>query len=457
MYKDRIYTLSILGAGTCNLACKYCFLCGLKEHKKWDNEIIEAVKDGSYLRTIIDIFKKTRNDPAYVREIKFWGGESTLHLSLWKEYFPEWMHTFYNITQIGFVSNGTYDPYELADFIRMVNANAENHIDFNIQISSDGPDCYQKDWRGVSSDVLFEKAKILLEELGKDFLPNITFIADFKPTFPIEVFNNINKSLDSAMEYWNWWFDHLNYVNSIPMPRCVGQIGMKPGIITMLYNYTQQDGIDLAHSLRVSDMINWEKLNRNSFVKIDPEYSANVMSGFYDGWMNITHQNAPLGYCGQVIREWLIRPDGIVSGCLAGLYNDKFEYIEHAKKVDYDEYLNTKRVHSSYFFDPLNMTEEEIDRFNYRNKVMDDQANNFYVSTAASQLYELALVSQASPIYLSNSEVLIRHAYLLGKKTNCYYNMMRKTGIPYTGTLGLARLYGNGAFQYLEEKRRHYI
>ena len=47
-YTSEINHLAIIGSGTCNLSCKYCFLCGLKNHKTFDNEIIQAVKDGSY-------------------------------------------------------------------------------------------------------------------------------------------------------------------------------------------------------------------------------------------------------------------------------------------------------------------------------------------------------------------------------------------------------------------------
>lgn len=107
-YTSEINHLAIIGSGTCNLSCKYCFLCGLKNHKTFDNEIIQAVKDGSYLKTFQHVLNRLQVPYYKIYSFTMWGGECTLHSNLWAEHIHEWLDAFPNVRNVSFVSCGSW-------------------------------------------------------------------------------------------------------------------------------------------------------------------------------------------------------------------------------------------------------------------------------------------------------------------------------------------------------------
>lgn len=446
-------SLSILGAATCNLACEYCFLCNLRAIKSVDEQLVEAVKDGSYLRTVLKVIKATGNDPLNISDITFWGGESTLHLDLWTEYFPTWAKAFPNVDLIKFISNGTYNPEYFYRFIKMVNSSFDHKVIISVQLSIDGDDTLNESTRGIKTSILQNKFARLNELLASERLMNVTMGFTVKATLPIDTYNELHKDVESATKYWNYWNDLQDFFNEHEFSRNTDRnVTIQPPIITMLYEYTQQQGLGLANSLRTLDSVDFYELSRSHKTNIVPGVT-DPMNVFTEMWANSV-KYADIGFCGQMLKDCLIRPDGVIAPCLSGLFIDLPEYKEHAKN-DPEELANISRVPSRFMFDPLNMSPDEIKGFQDYLINMKEHSSNMFIAAAVAQMFELAVAGQISPIYLKR-DIALRHAYILGIKTGCYFNSLRKTGSPYLPLMGFYRLYCNGAVQYFDEKKRFY-
>lgn len=450
--KIHMNSLSIVGASTCNLACDYCFLCNLRSIKTWDTQLIDSVKDGSYLKTVLNVIKATNNDPLEISDMTFWGGESTLHLDLWAEHFSDWLKAFPNVRVIKFISNGTYKPESLVAFAKTVDKNSEHRIILHIQLSIDGDDRLNEKLRGIKTSILMNNYEKFQSLLVREKFKHLEISFAVKPTIPVDDYNELFKDLNSATEYVSYLNDLQDFMNDSIYSKIVKHARIQPLILTTLYEYTQQQGLNFVNGLRNQDAVDYYELTRTHSTRILPQ-NVSPMSFFSQEWNKCVNYPS-IGYCNQMLKECLIRPDGVIVPCLAGLFIDMQEYIEKSKD-DPEEMMNILRVPKRYIFDPLNMSKDEILDFQLYLENMDSRSSNMFLNMAMSQMFELAVAGQISPIYLNN-DILLRHAHILCAKTSCYFNSLRKTGIPYAPTMGFFRLYCNGAMEYLDAKMRFY-
>lgn len=451
---NDIKKLSILGSGTCNLSCEYCFLKGLnKQH--FDKEIVEKLIDGSYLKTIQQVLLKCGANNFQIEELTFWGGECTIHADLWSEYILDWLHAFPNISAICFVSNGLFNPNAMNKLLAKINQfgyESNRFININIQISLDGPEGINSGRPGLGDQLknnFLELDSLMLKNNYKNLMLHIPF----KSTLPVDTFNQIHSSLDSAEEYWEWWHKFLSDCLLNKKSEFIDSHIFTDPIITMLYDYTQQQGIDLTKSLITLDLLNWEGLQKKYKLPFTLSNESSVINGLGAECYPRTNHIKDPGFCGAYMAETMIRPDGVIVGCLVGLYNDKEEYLTYNKEHDYDEYLNCLRVPSKYHFDPLNMDDHEI--FKFQKQMADyQQAFNTLISGNLAILIELANCGQVNPEYLVDSDLAFRHSSIITGKTMCFYNSLRKTGSPFVSTLGQVRLLCNGVLQYIDYRNR---
>ena len=448
-YTQNIYHLSILGSGTCNLSCNYCFLCGLKSQNTFDKELVESLQNGSYLATFKHTLNRLRVNPLKITHCSMWGGECTLHSNIWKDHMQDWLQSFPNLHDIYFVSNGVFNATSVADWYQVINDWAESEdkeVFITMQISLDGNETYNKD-RGVSPDLLKSNVIELCNQITNRGLKNIRCAFRYKPTLPIDTYNGICNTLESCEDYYEWWHsfikDNLNNINGYQISRDI----INEPIITSLYDYTQQQGIDFARSLRIQDSIDWEGLAKKYKIPLQRD-NFNIVDGLIKSYKNTTRLTDS-GFCSQYTHDILVRPDGIMVGCLVGLYNDRTEYRDYVKNVDMEEYQNCLRVPGDYFLDFYNDTDETIEKFY---KMFTHFKESYVTLTTANiaLLYELAACHQVDPSYLTDANKLTRHASMLTGKTQCIYNSLRKTGSPFVTTPGQVRLYCNGVFDYLD-------
>lgn len=449
-YTSEINHLAIIGSGTCNLSCKYCFLCGLKNHKTFDNEIIQAVKDGSYLKTFQHVLNRLQVPYYKIYNFTMWGGECTLHSDLWAKHIHEWLDAFPNVRNVSFVSNGMFKIDDVADWYGAINnwaLNNNTYIQIMMQISIDGSDEYNKD-RGIKSEVIFNNVTGLENTISQRGYNNIKIAFKYKSTLPIDTYNRICETKDSCESYYEWWHKFIRQtLNSFKGWQTDREVLNTP-ILTSLYDYTQQQGINLTKSLRTQDSLDWEGLRIKYGFNRTLQNDFSLMQGLITSYP-AANKLKSTGFCSQYLHEIMVRPDGIMVGCLVGLYNDKDEYRQYALEHDIEEYENCLRVPNRYFLDFYKDSDESIESF-YK---MFTHFTESYKTLAAANIaliYELAYCGQVDKSYLHDSAKLIRHACVLTGRTQCCYNSLRKTGSPFVSTLGMARLMCNGAFDYID-------
>ena len=118
---DKINYITLFASGTCNLKCSYCYIHRNPALAEIDKEIRDAWEDGTYLTNVKDVFVRLGADVLSVKKLEFWGGESTLHLSVINKRVKDLFTLFPNVERIGFSSNFIANIDETTNFVKAVN------------------------------------------------------------------------------------------------------------------------------------------------------------------------------------------------------------------------------------------------------------------------------------------------------------------------------------------------
>lgn len=434
----KIETLSLIASTRCNLRCTYCFLCKTESSSITDDKIREAVTDGSYLyncNRVITTLGATCGD---ITKLDFWGGEPTLNLSLWIEKIPDWAKYYKNIETIGFVTNGTFSPEEMIKFIKVCDDKFYNLKEFEIQVSLDGPGEITSKYRGIDPDTIISNVERFLKLLHNVLLTHTKVIIPFKPTVTIDNYNLIHSSIASATNYYRWWSDIFKRLENV----CTSSNFLGCSLCHLTYalmdDYTQDQGLGFAHSYNVYENLNWDSIIHDGLLNdiYKTANPRNMVIDFENGDYSTTY------YCGAYTDSIMVRYDGSIIGCLAGLYNDDEQYKLDIKDNP-QELLYNQMVPKHFYFKPLQEKPEYIDKFIHHKQSIRESINT-PMSGGMAIAHELALSGQISKVYIENLDLLLRHLYLIQGKSMCYYNNLRNSGLIYVPTPGTYRLFLNG-------------
>lgn len=443
----RLEMLSILTGGTCNLQCSYCFLHKERKAKELDDEITLKLKNGEYALNCFKSINSIGADTLKIKELELWGGEPTLHIKEFTDNINYWVQYFPNLEAISISSNGLYNIDYMYNHLLTVFKVWPNFKNYTLQISIDGPDELSIITRGITFSKVEENLRKLLDKISQNKLPNnFNLNICFKQTLPIEKMNQIHKTLDSTFNYYYFWHEKLynlekdyrySYLNFFSGPITV----------TLLYDYTQQDGLDYAHTHRMYYAIDWKYLQNKFDTKAKVQDMMSPMKTYNEFGNHNSFDRSY--YCGQYRDNIYIRPDGSIIGCLAGLYNDDKEFIERMRNENIEEYQASKNINSNFYLQPIGKTLEENIKFLERMWYLDNPETK--VLSSAALIYELAKSNQVEPIYLKDNTLRIKHAYLIQNRSGCFFNSLRFSGDPYISSLGLYRLYCNGVLSYYDK------
>lgn len=448
--------ISLIGSGRCNLKCSYCFLCKNKANIELDKLLIEYLQNGKYLSNYLNFFERISsiksdqppfNYTSYdVDKISFWGGEPTLNLSIWTEVLSQWLEYFPNVNDITFVTNGLFQTDELISFIEAYQLFAKSKcLTLNLQVSLDGPVITEK-YRGVSTEKIIQNLKQLIETLSNFNLKTYINIS-FKATTGIDELNKIHQTVESATSYYQWWAQQISELIHLNKNKYINIVNIPELTYAFISDYTQQQGLDYAHSLKVFRAIDWQQfdiydLPFNIYESCDLTHYVDMYYDRYD--YNSTY------YCGQYIHDIMMRPDGIVIGCLAGLYNDMPSYEQDLVKENNQEELQVNQsIHPSFYLDINKMSDQQILDFYTRMNNL-QQCQKTVVAYGSALINELAKIRQVDRMYLDHIKA-VEAARSLMSRSMCWFNNMRKTGTFYYTLPGLYRLYLNG---FLEEAKK---
>lgn len=214
------------------------------------------------------------------------------------------------------------------------------------------------------------------------------------------------------------------------------------------YNYTIQDGLDFSAFAQKIDRLKLdERYNRPSnmplltsgFVK-ERELQIYEFSGFQ---------------CGQMNSNLLFRYDGTLSPCSNGFLDRSIDNLNWLKENDPSEYtrvLNTRKLGTITDENNQADLDDLINKVRHRREFWKYHADTV-VSITNSEMYELAMARQISPIYAKDSALRFKHSLFIVKKNACYFSNLRETGSPYTPPESLIKLYCNGLGEYHEFRR----
>lgn len=444
----KIENIGLIASSRCNLRCSYCFLCKMNYSNIMDDQIIEAIKNGEYLNNCLRMLDKMGESPKTIRSLEFWGGEPTLNLSLWGQYIKDWGKYFRNVHSLQFITNGTFNAKEMLNFIFQAQEAFPNLFDIDLQVSIDGPGDITQKYRGIDPEKIINNIKELTRLLNKQKVKTKIGVC-FKSTLDIDVYNEIHKTPKAATEYYLWWAKIAHDIEEECYNDCFKGVRVSFPIFSMLYDYTQEQGINYANSLISYNAVDWDYIKYTYPTKENLKDCVDMLATIseYYGENYITK---PGYYCGAFTNSLLIRHDGSVIGCLAGLYNDSIEYNkELAAKNNTEELEITQRIPKNFYLD-LNKSEKEIKDFRkHMDNIRNSLSTNLAIGSAIAN--ELAECGQIENIYKDNPELLIKHIAWLQGKTLCYFNSLRKNGIIYASIPGLYRLYLNGFMSKAED------
>ena len=457
MEKHRVRSLALITGAVCNLSCSYCFLCKEQRAKELDEEIIQSLKDGSYAENCYKSLVAYQSDPKDIVELQLWGGEPTIHADLFTEHITDWTNLFPSLERISISSNGQFDPQTLLKMFEALIINAPNFRRVFMQISIDGPDYISVPSRGVTFKQATDNFAELLTLVNNSKIfreRSIKFLPAFKATLPIDTINEIHATVESATEYYTFWAKTLHewgkYQSDI-----IEHVQVNDITVVLMPDYTQAQGLAYAHSCRIFDSIDWQKI----YEKYPPTSSELEISEMmhplrkHDEFWESAHKMGHGYFCGQYIYSTHILPNGTIIGCLAGLYNNDEEYVNRMKESNFSEYISSQRISPQYYWNPQEHSMEENCQYK-DHKYSFRSMQPIQMASSLSLMYDLSIMGQISPIYAKDEKIALKHAYLLFNRLGCYFNNIRETGLPYTPVMGMYRLYCNGVLEYFDTLRR---
>lgn len=263
---SQIGSISLHWSSDCNMACKYCFIEKDKPHMmNFNKEIVEALSNGSFAQNIKKIF----NTPEMIERIEdlsLWGAEPTINGAYFEpvildlfDYFPRVNHFMFSTNAL-IGGEWIYEKF----FIPMIKycEEKERKIEFELQLSLDGPDEFNDDSRhpGATQNTL-NAIDYIIDHLPKEtkyFKTQLTT----KATLDIAYMRVMNQR---GIECFNWYFQFFNNVQQKALDKLDGRKFVKlhlnalptlvdPGL------YTIQDGKDFAQWIENLIDVNRNKL-----------------------------------------------------------------------------------------------------------------------------------------------------------------------------------------------------
>lgn len=442
--------LGIISAAKCNLNCSYCYLHKNQSYIEEDKKIIAAMQDGSFLTNIKRSLYALNESYNNFYRLEFWGAETSLHFIDGSDFFKDLILTFPSLEEIAYSTNFRTGNEQHLHLIDLIEQYAEHRILLEMQISVDGPTAISQKTRHYNYEDLEKDVIDFIDILNKKKLKKTKVVISYKSTLPWSLYHEICSSTSGLIDYLDFWsntesmmWDNVINKNvAFSTGSCFGPALEYP------YNYTIQDGLDFSAFAQKIDRLKLdERYNRPSnmplltsgFVK-ERELQIYEFSGFQ---------------CGQMNSNLLFRYDGTLSPCSNGFLDRSIDNLNWLKENDPSEYtrvLNTRKLGTITDENNQADLDDLINKVRHRKEFWKYHADTV-VSITNSEMYELAMARQISPIYAKDSALRFKHSLFIVKKNACYFSNLRETGSPYTPPESLIKLYCNGLGEYHEFRR----
>lgn len=394
--------LILIESCQCNLNCSYCEINNSIEDDiniVKNNEIRMALKDNIYINNIKTYFNENKINPQNIFKISLWGGEPTINLDIFYNFFEELIIFFPNIQYFQITSN-FINITNLISFLSQVNNNKIFNKNFIIQVSYDGKN-QTKINRNTDFSIIYNN--LLLFNQNKIFWKNLN------------VCLKINSVLSESFIYENienFYKEYIQLINQFQIDEIY--LNIQHPLILSKENSKQ-------FSLQILKL---QKIIKNSKIKITFLEALKKVKkeNINENIINIFYKKNNKKY---------FRHCGIGEQKITLLYTGKNIYCHDAI---FGENLNTKN--------DLRKNQQNTDFF--QNTAIFNYNFDYEILTNTIKIMDLLLENKLINESYNNKEKLMKHAYLLNSIQFCKEDNIITTGSIYGIDINYIILMCNG-------------
>lgn len=437
-YSRPIVTaVELFSSGWCNLACKYCYIPKTDFLKGIHKDIIEKIKDGTFIEELKDIYGED------LESICHWGSEPTLTIMYFKDFYEKAVAAFPKLREIKTSSNFMTNPNNLVKFVTEI-IPQDRDLEVSIQVSLDGPPFItDKNRLGGSTWKIVENCITFTKELNKIGTRHQVSM-HLKPTAGEDDILSLS-DMKKATEYYEFFDSFVtdwraaNYNNVVSIMATVDPTLVLPGA------YTSEDGRNFYQLYK-----NQMELKKRSWKSITPDsnyyWRFKEKSFFYSEMY--TKQKMFTCSAGDSCFGLGDLP-GTSHICHQSFYMDHPTYYDEARKYGLDkqtmEGIESGRMDiiRDTFIANKNDDKKTI-KFMYLTRAYNDFLELKHSATLA-QILELAECGQINSIYKDIK--LARQFSHFAQVLDCPTDNTMITGSQLIGCAPLLRVFGNGVFE----------
>ena len=441
----NIFQVNFISAGICNLQCKFCFLYKNEAYKMFNNEVREAWQSGSYVENVKKVFERLEADPARVKALEFWGGETLLQIKDITPNLKSLFRFFPFVDTIRVSTNWCINVQDFIDFLVELDSVLKSPLNFRLQLSIDG----------LSGDPLTTGHYGSVEVYKRNIREFCNFFNNhkFKNVF-VSIFINANvkkdvyfrefSTVDGIKRYIEEMSDFCNEISDMCISDKItfNMSTVLPGYVLPTLD-TVEDGLEYSRILNLWNYVYY------SYFANNPKYNIDSSTYFMLGSSSIKpdpcfRENPE---CSELACSRTILPDGTIV-CCSGAFIYGKDYSEKLLlKEGRTELASQGRMFKRLEYNPINCSDEDIENIEWYINTGLKKNNKTHLNYNFALAKELARAGQISREYLMDDDLLLNHVIILSNFNDCHKENILLSNTYWLNSPGVFRRYLNGALQ----------
>lgn len=436
--KKALKTIEVITSSACNLNCSFCYLHKNKAYQEFNQNVLNAWNDFSYIKNIERSVICLGHNLDYVDQIHFWGGETLLQIDSITKNVPLIYKKFKSLKEWHMSTNWVINTDAFFNFVKTIDENAPRETQIVVQISIDGPPGEISDVGHNGWKVYRKNFKDFITKMNNTKMHNVNVTFHLKSTLSKENYFKQFSTYEKMTEYMKYMVDFMTEIDELCISRSVNvREKFTLPSIALPHDFTKEEGEKITEIITL-----WEEVSAKEF----PGQNIPFLFGLTEFNFDSIYFD-PNRECGQLKDRLMIMYDGTIVEC-SGTYIDYFQpYRDELLKEGNIEMYHQAIRNSRNAFNPIYATPEEIEKWEWR--VRKGYRNNYLTYTMFTNgiLKELAESHQISSIY-QNPEVRLNRILSFCNSNSCTKENSNSTKIPYLMSVGHAREYFNGLVEY---------
>ena len=434
---------------TCNLKCKYCGIDKNKTLIEIDKQLTESFKNTQYY---MDRVKKYFPHKDSLQRVETWGGEPFLGM----ERFYPLMHILIQeypfLTEFFSSSNFSFPNWDekVLDFLNQFNQYPNRIFNYNLQLSCDGPEHINDLGRGTgTTQKCLKNFDNFIQKIGNRLPPNVSLTLMLKPTLSLETLEFL-KTKDDIIKYYQFFEENFIYkVKQLGFQNVDMGISIPNLAVPILA--TKKDGENFSYFCKMCREIEKENTENHYFNYYD---CITPFAGTRRDNINISCHNAPCNACGSASNMIGIMPDNMISVCHEGFTEFLVAYKKEAANsprletgiIEFNKFIGTQGIVSC-------VTDEIYEDYERRSDYFKGFGAKSILASNTETIIALALANQIDKKYLNYNKALEAAIEFQERTPLCFKDNYNVTGSIDMSPIGMFRMFLNGAFDYICEKK----